>query len=46
VGELADRFSLLMLGVFTAVVVSAAVFHRLRQRQRRRRAAAAASPSS
>ena len=45
-GELADRFSLLMLGVFTAVVVSAVVFHRLRQRQRRRRAAAAASPSS
>jgi membrane protein DedA with SNARE-associated domain len=40
-GELADRFSLIMLGAFTVVLVGGGIFYRLRQRRRRGAAAAA-----
>jgi membrane protein DedA with SNARE-associated domain len=44
-GELADRFSLLMLAAFTFALVIGGIGYRLRQR-RRRAAAEAASPSA
>src|SRR5258708_10803529 len=44
-GEFADQFSMIMLGLFASFLVIAGILHRLRRR-RRRAAAAAASPSS
>src|SRR6185312_1433566 len=43
-GEFADRFSMVMLGLFTALLVIAGILHR--RRRRRRAAAAAPSPSA
>jgi membrane protein DedA with SNARE-associated domain len=45
-GEFADEFSFIMLGLFATFLVVFGILHRRRRRRRRRAAAAAVSPSS